>query len=37
VREKVRAKVGYEWKAIYKALNKLDPEQTNFVTAQQFE
>jgi len=37
VRDKVRAKVGYEWKAIYKSLNKLDPEQTNFVTAQQFE
>jgi len=37
VREKVRGKVAYEWKAIYKALNKLDPEQTNFVTAQQFE
>jgi len=26
VREKVRAKVAYEWKAIFKALSREDPE-----------
>ena len=37
VREKIVSKVAYEWKAIFKALNRLDPDQTEFVTASQFE
>jgi hypothetical protein len=37
MRDKIVSKVAYEWKAIFKALNRLDLEQTEFVTASQFE